>query len=258
MSYVTPLERKCASLSLLIYKEAKSLIDRNHFDEVIVNGNAQTGIVEIDKILYVCHQGTNNLKDWAANLNTGSMFTAGGVECREGFYIHCRKTWRAVREAIDKSNCKEVVFTGHSLGGISSLIQAQLAYETFPRLQNAIRIVNFGSPRGLSAKSAKRISSNFKGKISRFVNAGDMVSSIPSSLLWRHTLGLCYLSKNKITRSENNKINSFFYSVFNLLRGLATFAKKHDMMAYSKKLNGADVYSKKPPFNPSKGFKVVK
>lgn len=257
MSYITPLELKCAELSQKIYGNANDLVQNKVFDSVVVNGSAQTGLLELGNRLYVVHQGTNDLKDWLKNIDTGNRYTPAGVKSREGFYLHARATWRGVRNIIADSKASHIVFTGHSLGGITSTIQAQLSFEMFSQYQNTMSIVTFGAPRGLGASGATRVSENLEGKISRFVSKGDLVPSMPLSLFWRHTDGLAYISNGNIHRQSIKPIRSSFRSAGNFVRGVFSFAKQHNMSLYESKLKKHQIYNVPEPLSPTDGYEVV-
>ena len=70
---------------------------------------------------------------------------------------------------------KQVIFTGHSLGGALAVVAAA-------RSKYVGEVYTFGQPRVGNRKYSKQV----KSKVYRFVNNNDIVPRIPPPLVFRH------------------------------------------------------------------------
>lgn len=245
---VTEIEKMAASQSAAIYvndpkvtalRYYESLKGCGVFDEIIVNGNAVTGLTTLLNLidgrttLFVTYQGTNDLEDWKSNFDLGSIWIPRfSGRAREGFYYHCRKTWRPVRNYIEQTKPEAVVFCGHSLGGAAAMIASSLALVKFDSLQNTIACVTFGAPRTFKADGADNFHELIGHKHTRFVMPGDPVPTIPSMMLYRHPKGSCVIVGDDLVREDNEGFRAWRHNTWNKFRGIVSLARHHSMEDY--------------------------
>ena len=156
-------------LSALTYK-TKIPFPIFGFDTVrcIENNNACVHIFENSTTIVLAFRGTNDIKDFFADINMTSQYTNKGT-VHYGFYREYRKLEPLFQEILN-STTKQIYCTGHSLGGALAIITSS----EYP----VKAVVTFGAP--------KVGSNDFCNACSdihhiRWVNGGDKITRLPIS-----------------------------------------------------------------------------
>lgn len=123
---------------------------------------------------YVVFRGTQQARDWIFNL-TAFPWRYKGRWVHGGFMLAHRSIWKELECHLDPD--KEIIFTGHSLGGALAELSAHCC-----RYYSRVRLITFGKPNVFVRPSKSRMQ-NLKSQVS-FVCGSDMVARIPS-------LGFC-------------------------------------------------------------------
>ena len=158
-------------------KEALPLIWYK-FVAYIKRGNAACFIAEKDGVAYVVFRGTDDFKDWIANV---SILPAkeSGCKCPKGFVNELNDLWSRIDSEIKQHKFPAVYFIGHSLGGAMAVIAAL-------RIKRDVEgITTFGQPRCCCKLARERFKSV---PIHRVVNCDDKVPKAPPVLFSKYRL----------------------------------------------------------------------
>ena len=164
-----------------------------------------------DDSLLVVFRGTNNVYDWFADANVIRVsMDLQGVEKKDRPCVH----WGMLRqirsveneltefinnEVLENDQIRNIIFTGHSLGGGLATIAAQ----NFGHKYNYLNCmcVTFGAPRVGDENFKKRF--NRVCKFSRrYVNEYDPIPSFPFSWRYTHVCPGLLINKNNMIYSE--------------------------------------------------------
>ncbi|QDT35967.1 lipase family protein [Stratiformator vulcanicus] len=146
----------------------------------------------------VAFRGTQQVRDWLANLNVGyTQFPLGTVH--RGFFFALQAVRSQVEEAIRDAGGanKKVYFTGHSLGGALATLAAAEWHGDF----EIAGVYTFGQPAvGLSNfRSAMAV--RYPDSFHRFVNEDDIVPRVPP--FYRHVGKLYHFTGDDTLRHES-------------------------------------------------------
>lgn len=171
----------CADSSHLAYEEpdrVKSVCEGQwnlNSCQFVQSGSTQCFVAATDAAVLVAFRGTKGALDWFSNLNLLERRTTFG-SVHDGFY----RAFQAVRTSLESlieplAQTRQVILTGHSLGGALATIAAATWNQRF-----AIRsIYTFGQPR-VGFRSFQQFAvANFDNRFFRFVNADDIVPRVP-------------------------------------------------------------------------------
>lgn len=184
---------KCAQLSSLAYQGAPS-IELAGYTNICAITSDETGaeafVCEDDETIFVAFVGTDDIEDVQNSLRYKLTQTLSKYKLHTGFF----KSWQSIasdvgeellERTIDGKSDKDVVFTGHSLGGAMAVI----AGATY----NPHRVVTFGQPEVGGRKLKKHMESQ-ECTYTRVVFQSDPV---PRILFWnkeyRHGGRLVYV-----------------------------------------------------------------
>ena len=177
----------CANLSTMVYKnfdEKLSAKLKKIFPYVMYFDQSGTqAIVAHDKErIAIIFRGTEpkEFKDVKADLKTWpkrSNEVQGLVHA--GFAEALDKVWKDLEPFVDECvklhKIKQVIFTGHSLGGALAVVAAA-------RSKYIGEVYTYGQPRVGNRKYSKQV----KSKVYRFVNNNDVVPRVPPPLVFGH------------------------------------------------------------------------
>lgn len=177
--------------------------------KLISVGNTQVFVGENDDHILAAFRGTEaptsleGIKDWlltdAVNLlilpdgQLGTDFVAAGVGARFhlGFMKALADIWGPLAESVNAAMEKKerpLWITGHSLGGAL----AQLAAWRFGRqFVQVHQVYTFGAPMVGNQVATDAFDRELSGKIYRYVNAPDLVPTLPTVSLIANSYGHC-------------------------------------------------------------------
>lgn len=107
---------------------------------------------EKNKYLFIIFSGTNEKKDWYANLNFKKFYFCKNMYIHNGVYQMYHLSSKEIFNKIQQFQFKKLIITGHSLGGY--LAQA-MAYDLFFNYQIHSSVFIFGSALIISKEMQK-------------------------------------------------------------------------------------------------------
>ena len=238
----------CANLSTLVYTKFDDKLSKKLkkiFPYVLYFDNKGTqAVVAHDKQrIAIIFRGTEptEFKDVKADLKTWpkrSDEVQGRVH--SGFSSALDKVWGelegVVDECVKQYDIKEVLFTGHSLGGALAVVAAA-------RSKYVGEVYTYGQPRVGNPKYAKQV----KSKVYRFVNNNDVVPKIPPPLIFRHQGIKFHIVGDQIITPKNNW-NAFWLSMkvrlqnMFKLRYFRSLVADHDISTYHKSIKSIKIW----------------
>lgn len=195
------------------------LIKKQHI-HLKLDGSPIFGVLlENDNIAIILFRGTSTKKEWALNRKTiQTKFSHLGDEdlmIHRGFnefFNMILPQMRNILQSIDEN--KRIIFTGHSLGGVMSVLYSVFARFKFHR---DVYCFNFGKPRIGNEEWQKKVDSEMKDRIFRIGNEDDLITNLPPSVtmnlknpkkpgIFRHEGRYIYISANKRSLALNHSI----------------------------------------------------
>lgn len=159
------------------------------------------------KYSIISFKGTDTINDWKTNLQFFQRENGSEGNVHNGFYQAVDQNWEQLLEEIknhqDKFNNKrnkEILLTGHSLGGALAIITASKLNSLAEFTGKIKGVYTYGAPR-VGNKDFKQ---QYKPKHYRFEYGNDPVPSTPS-LGFEHTGDKYYLPKNEPTIQKNSQ-----------------------------------------------------
>ena len=164
-------------------------------------------------------RGTENLRDWLTDANMIRVpMDLTGIQDNNrplahwGILRQFRSVEKKITNYIDKelmenTEIKNVVYTGHSLGGGLATIALMNYSHKYPQLKHMC--VTFGAPRVGNSKFKKMFNERCCFT-KRYVNYFDPVPSLPFSLRYSHTCPSEHINVNIIDHVETN-VSRFFW-----------------------------------------------
>ena len=228
----------CARLCSLVYSEEKEIFEKYnnppddyYFLKEIVSKpffqsterDCQYLISEFEDVLIISFRGTSSFDDILTDLDARMepMFLTN-THSKYFPYVHkgFLEDFHSSRVIIDlkishfgMKNKKNIIFTGHSLGGATATLASLFFAIKFPQLD--ISCVSFGSPRAGDLKFKEMFKNNVKNSY-RFINNTDVVPCVPSSYRFSHVDGCKWINQHKIYEklSVRNTVRNFFLGFF--------------------------------------------
>jgi len=142
----------------------------------------------------------NSTKNWWENLDFVKIRTYPDqptVQVHAGFVAAWQSVKSQVMQAImfsqQKCNCKDITFTGHSLGGAMAVLAAMDFYRSYNIVPN---ITTFGCPRIGNTAFSNYFNATIGSYSARIVNMNDIVPHVPLESQGFHHVKTEYWFKN--------------------------------------------------------------
>ncbi len=192
--------------------------------EFDINKNNMRALVGYNKeynSTFVAYRGSENIKNWINNIKVKFTYPYPsspntGVEL--GFYQSYQDIYQDVISAIINTTYKyktnQLILTGHSLGGISTLLAFDLK-NNYPRYK-ITALITFGSPRMGNSEFVKEFNT-FKINSKRITHYYDVVPHLPQQSfgyqhipneIWYNEPSSNYVICNDTFQEDNNCSNS--------------------------------------------------
>ncbi len=168
--------------SQLVYQNPAAVknVARNHWGlescEFIEVADTQLFVATTSDALLIAFRGTESVADWIGNLKLFATERSTGSVHR-GFSIAfdvILSRLTSLLGQLDPAN-RQVLITGHSLGGALATIAAAEFVDTLPK----VNVYTFGQPRLAKEDFQQFLDSRYQGNFYRFVNADDIVTRVP-------------------------------------------------------------------------------
>lgn len=166
--------------------------------EFIEAGDTQAFVAADDQTIVVAFRGTENLADWLTNLSllkTNRFY--GNVHsgfCKAFELVQMQIRAHVLTLAHEQ---KQIVLTGHSLGGALATIATAQWAEDFP----GSLAYTFGQPRVGKSDFGTFASEEFGNRFFRIVNEDDIVTRVPPN--FRHVGKLLHFDDNGNLKSSD-------------------------------------------------------
>jgi hypothetical protein len=259
------LIKSLCQISALVYKPNSYFVDNfvketTEENKCFKDLNKQPKLIEsdIDCQCYVslfnkdsilcAFRGTENSRDWLsdANMIRVSMDLENVADndrplAHWGILRQFRSVESKITEFIDKelkenNEIKNIVYTGHSLGGGLATIALMNYSHKYPNLKHVC--VTFGAPR-VGNKDFRIRFNNSCSFSKRYVNYYDPVPSLPFSLRYSHSCPSDHINLNSIIIEETG-IMRFFWIMFYKCKNCFGFSynpvNDHSISNYYNKL----------------------
>lgn len=159
-----------------------------------------------DDTIIIAFKGTTTLKEVMVDISVDRIDLGKFGKIHRGFYSYFIERHRDPVKILLNANpqYKNIVFTGHSLGGAIATI-ASVYFGT--EYNRNIYCVTFGSPRVGNKKFAKTFK-HIVVKSYRFVNKADIVTKLPPPKLYKH-VKTKYIVKSNLFDLKAHKLETY-------------------------------------------------
>ncbi len=176
--------------------------------------------------VYVTFRGTSSFKDVITDMNIRTIRIKDKIRVHEGFYNQFKSVEIEITKRLIKHiDAKNIIFTGHSLGGAL----AQLAAAYYGEILDFSNVIchTFGSPRVGNKYFVEWFSKHVDENI-RVENNRDPVPMIPQFPYWHHTTNTC-ISVSDTQEKEKTQDTPWFKRPFKLFKSKLS---EHDCELY--------------------------
>lgn len=144
-------------------------------DVTDVSGQDTEGfLAEFDDVAVLAFRGTQQPRDWIANLDLWPQrFAPLDGRVHGGFAKAWDHVAAVVMPALERLDGKRLWITGHSLGGAVALLAAATHHD------KTVGLVTFGQPRMLKRKANEKANAIFNTRYTRLVHGNDIVPKVP-------------------------------------------------------------------------------
>ncbi|MGB0894502.1 MAG: lipase family protein [Parashewanella sp.] len=200
------------------------------------NNSSQAILVEHKEYYCMAFRGTDETKDWLANVNIRHHSALFG-EFHSGFWHALADIWSPLFEKymdLKRRNPKPLFITGHSLGGALATIAAAKLIEIDSPFTS---VYTFGQPRVLTRSTARIFNAECKHRFFRFHNNNDIVPRFPTRLSgYSHIGTYLYISEEQQIHQEIGYWHRFIDNLDGLVSSIVTSGidaiDDHDMQSY--------------------------
>lgn len=236
--------RDLAALAILAYEdpaEAESgseLLGMSGFTQFESDGTV-VNVVSDETQLVIAFRGTDDSDDVRYDADFSTEPGEFGARVHSGFRMALNKVWGDIEPVILATN-KDVLFTGHSLGGALALLAAARVLEMGRRVEG---VVTFGQPRVGKGKFAREINLRMLSRIFRVINFVDPVTRIPLAIQgYRHAGRRWYYDDNGTLFEDASALRLVFdewsFRVRNIRSAKVLGLEWHDKDRYRTILDG--------------------
>jgi len=187
---------KCAYYDVIILEN----INYSNLHQYDSDNDAQCFTVNIENTLYIAFRGTESREDLIADLNIikvpmdlNTIPSEKRPKVHNGFLQQFRSLQDYIEKDINDFEFKNIIITGHSLGGAQCTL-AGLAFTLKYPTKN-ISCYTYGSPR-VGGSTFKKLFDKHVKINKRFVNEDDPVPMVPLSLRFKHVSKLYFINKH--------------------------------------------------------------
>lgn len=166
-------------------------------------------------------QGSESRRDWLNNFRIIKT-EYHGIKAHKGFAWAAESILADVLKVISREPGKQIIFTGHSLGGAIATLLA-VAMRPLP-----VKVITFGAPR---VSTKRELNLALYGEYVRVVNGSDVVPRSPW-LAYSHAGTLVYLSNSGKHIVDANPLTMFW----DRLPTIFDRATDHSMRHYLQEL----------------------
>lgn len=162
-----------------VSEEDKFIISEETIYSDEQNTDAQFFIAYSSKQVLISVRGTelNKKKDWLQNIKADEVdFSDGKGQVHKGFYECFQFVKREIDKLLKKHSGKEIIITGHSLGGAIATLTAAYIRKN---ITEKVMLYTFGSPRVGNRTFAEYFSKTKPLIHFRCVNDRDLVTNVP-------------------------------------------------------------------------------
>jgi hypothetical protein len=166
--------------------------------------------------LFIVFRGTDfsDPRDISDNLNIRKVNDGKG-KVHAGYKEHLDRVWRDILKAISANKFRNIIVTGHSMGGgVGQIINHRLP---------GTKGYYFGSTRSVNS----RIFKNQKSFIYHIQNSYDLVPNTPPRIFGYRLLGEAFILEYGKLYSRPKRLGEIFYTLFYMFAfiGMFTFTK---------------------------------
>jgi endonuclease G len=143
--------------------------------QFIHRNDTECFVASTDQEVLLAFRGTAGVADWIRDLTVFSTVVSYG-SVHEGFYLGMKQVKREIAAALDRFGArdKNLVLTGHSLGGALATIAAAELDDQYP----IASIYTFGQP-AVGKQDFRTFMQRFSSRLYRIVNDDDVITMVP-------------------------------------------------------------------------------
>lgn len=172
----------------------------------IEEGNAQCFIASTATSALIAFRGTEEFADWIDNISIAPKTRLYG-KVHSGFFNGFDAVKEQLEAELNRLSPKQVLITGHSLGGALATVAAAEWSQTYP----ISSVYTFGQPAVGRGDFIKLFRTRFSNKFFRFVNDDDIVTRVPPN--YKHIGKLLHFGtksslKSPLEANESDSLES--------------------------------------------------
>lgn len=214
---------------------------------VVTAANSRALVAWDDHEVVIAIAGTDQPDDWGDNFDSGQRPLAGSSwRAHRGFLAHANDLWREMGPRLDDlMTDRELIITGHSLGGATAVLIAFWIQQLGHRVAD---IVTFGAPRVFDYRGAAMS----RLPMLRVCNAGDPVPHLPTFWRFAHFGDKWYVTERGHVWAGDPMafFKSIWWTVRRLVSGSCAFFAAHSIETYEERLKRAAEVAREAELDP--------